>query len=84
MSYPIVSFSHLSFAVGITRNDEHAKEMAEAVSYLDQNAAGKSHLDMIFREAKKSGEGRGDILKALWNEAAAKAAFFKDQKMNSE
>ena len=56
------------------------RKWAEAVSYLNQNAAGKSHLDMIFREAEKLGEGRGDILKTMWNEAAAKAAYFKDQK----
>ena len=64
--------------------DEHSKEMAEAISYLNQNATGRSHLDTIFTEAEKSGDGRGDILKSMWNEAAEKAAFFKDQQKNSE
>lgn len=73
-----------SSVVGITLDDGHAKEMAEAVSYLNQNATGKSHLDMIFREAEKSGEGRGDILKSMWNKATEQAAFYRDQQKNSE
>lgn len=79
-----VPSSAFSFAVGITLDDEYAQQMAEVVSYLNQNATGRSHLDMTFREAEKSGEGRSDILKSMWNEATEKAAFFKDQQKNSE
>ena len=79
-----VPSSTCHFTVGITLDDEHAQQIAEAVSYLNQNATGRSHLDMIFREAEKSGKGRGDILKSMWNEATEKATFFQDQQKNSE
>ena len=57
--------------------------MAEVVSYLSENETGKSHLDTIFEEAENSGEGRGAVLKSMWNEAKERAAFFKDQQKNS-
>ena len=69
--------------IGITLDDEHAKEMAEAVSYLSENETGRFHLDTIFKEAENSGEGRGAVLKSMWNEAKERAAFFKDQQKNS-
>ena len=48
----VMSDSIPSSVVGITLDDGHAKEMAEAVSYLNQNATGKSHLDMILERLR--------------------------------
>lgn len=68
----------------LTLDDAHAKEMADIVSHINSNAAGRSHLDMIFSEADDVGEGRGEVLKALWSEASDRAAFYQDQAKNSE
>ena len=54
----------------LTLDDAHAKEMADIVSHINSNAAGRSHLDMIFSEADDVGEGCGEVLKALWSEAS--------------
>ena len=45
-----------SSVVGITLDDGHAREMAEAVSYLNQNATGKSHfLERLRNQEREEG-----------------------------
>ena len=72
------------FFVGITLNDEHSEEIAGLVSHINDSLDGKSQLEDIFSEADHSGQGRGDILRALWAQASDRAAFFKDQRKNSK
>lgn len=40
-------------------------------------------LDTMVSEAEDSGEGCGELLRAVWNNAKGKATFFKDQQSNS-
>ena len=68
----------------LTLDDVHAKEMADIVSHINSNATGKSYLDAILKEADETGEGHGEVLKALWSEASDRAAFYKDQTKNSK
>lgn len=58
--------------------------MADIVSHINSNAAGRSHLDVIFSKADDTGEGQGEVLKALWSEASDRAAFYRDQAKNCE
>ena len=70
--------------VGITPNDEHSEEIAGLVSHINHGSLdGNSHLEDIFSEADHSGQGRGDVLRAMWVQASDRAAFFQDQRKNS-
>ena len=69
--------------VGITLNDEHSEEIAGLVSHINGSLDGNSDLEDIFSEADKSGQGRGDVLRAMWAQASDCAAFVHDQRKNS-
>ena len=69
--------------IGVPLVEEQEEELATLINAIDQNKAGESSLDEILSEAEKSGEGRGQVLKSVWNTEREKASFFKDQMKNS-
>lgn len=79
-----IYFFYIIDYVVLTLDDVHAEEMADIVSHINNNSSGKSHLNAIFKEADNTGEGNGEVLKAMWSEASDRAAFYKDQSKNSK
>ena len=69
--------------IGVPLVEEQEEELATLNNAIDQNKAGESSLNEILSEAEKSGEGRGQVLKSVWNTEREKASFFKDQMKNS-
>ena len=77
--YLCVNFTH----VGVPLVEEQEEELATLINAIDQHKIGESSLNEILSEAEKSGEGRGQVLKSVWNTETEKASFFKDQMRNS-
>lgn len=62
---------------------EQSDEICEMVSTIQQNEEGQHQLQQIFTEADQSGEGRGELLKEIWDrDVADMEQFFQDQKSN--
>ena len=64
--------------------DTQGEELAKLINGLEESEVARSTLDSMVGEAENSGEGRGELLRAVWNNAKEKAAFFKDQQSNSK
>ena len=64
--------------------DKQGEELAGLINGLEESEVARSTLDSMVCEAENSGEGRGELLRAVWNNAKEKAAFFKDQQSNSK
>ena len=59
-------------------------KICEVVHTIQQTKQGQHHLQQIFAETDQSGEGRGELLKEIWDrDVADMEQFFKDQKTNS-
>ena len=70
--------------IGVSLTDEQGGELARLINGLEESEVAHSMLDSMVSEAEDSGEGRGELLRAVWNNAKEKAAFFKDQQSNSK
>ena len=64
--------------------DTQGEELAKLINGLEESEVARLTLDSMVDEAENSGEGRGELLRAVWNNAKEKAAFFKDQQSNSK
>lgn len=64
--------------------DTQGEELAKLINGLEESEVARLTLDSMVGEAENSGEGRGELLRAVWNNAKEKAAFFKDQQSNSK
>ena len=64
--------------------DTQGEELTKLINGLEESEVARSTLDSMVGEAENSGEGRGELLRAVWNNAKEKAAFFKDQQSNSK
>lgn len=60
------------------------EELAKLINGLEESEVARLTFDSMVGEAENSGEGRGELLRAVWNNAKEKAAFFKDQQSNSK
>ena len=65
-------------------DDVQDESLATIVNTIGSNHDASSTLEKIFSEAESSKEGRGGILRCLWEKEKERAAFFKDQKCNSK
>ena len=64
--------------------DTQGEELAKLINGLEESEVARLTLDSMVGEAENSGEGRGELLRAVWNNAKEKATFFKDQQSNSK
>ena len=57
----------------------------EVSELVDSSDHGQSALQSIFQEADKAGEGKGDILRGIWEQDVSDMKqFYQDQKQNGE
>ena len=55
--------------------------IAELVKSIDSSDHGQHALEVVFQEADKAGEGKGDILKSIWEQDVSDMKqFYQDQK----
>ena len=60
-----------------------ALKIAEVVRTIHNTEQGQSQLQNIFSEADQSGEGRGELLKEIWDRDVSDVnQFSQDQKNN--
>jgi hypothetical protein len=64
--------------------DTQGEELAKLINGLKESEVARLTFDSMVGEAENCGEGRGELLRAVWNNAKEKAAFFKDQQSNSK
>ena len=66
-------------------NDKQNDEIVELVKSIDSSDHGQHALQSIFQEADKAGEGKGDILRGIWEQDVSDVKqFYQDQKQNGE
>ena len=66
-------------------NDKQNDEIAELVKSIDSSDHGQHALQLIFQEADKAGEGKGDILRDIWEQDVSDMKqFYQDQEKNGE
>lgn len=70
--------------IGVSLTDKQGEELAGLINGLEESEVAQSTLDSMVQEAEHSGEGRGELLRAVWSNAKEKAAFFKDQQSNGK
>lgn len=67
----------------LSLTDEQNFEISELVQSIQCSSEGQNELQRIYSEAEQSGEGRGAILRALWeNDTSDMNQFVLDQKSN--
>ena len=67
----------------LSLTDEQNSEISELVKSIQSSSEGQTELQCIYSEAEQSGEGRGAILRALWdNDASDMNLFIADQQSN--
>ena len=67
----------------LSLTDEQNSEISELVKSIQSSSEGQTELQRIYSEAEQSGEGRGAILRALWeNDASDMNLFIADQQSN--
>lgn len=67
----------------LSLTDEQNFEISELVQSIQRSSEGQNELQSIYSEAEQSGEGRGAVLRALWeNDASEMNQFVLDQKSN--
>ena len=66
--------------------DKQNDEVSELVnSIINSSDRGQSALQLIFQEADKAGEGKGDILRGIWKQDVSDMKqFYQDQTQNGE
>ena len=63
--------------------DSQSTEIADVVRTIHNTEQGQSQLQNIFSEADQSGEGRGELLKEIWDRDVSDVnQFSQDQKNN--
>lgn len=63
--------------------DSQSSEIAEVVRTIHNTEQGQNLLQQIFSEADQSGEGRGELLKEIWDRDVSDVnQFSQDQKNN--
>jgi hypothetical protein len=60
--------------------DSQSTEIAEVVRTIHNTEQGQSQLQQIFSEADRSGEGRGDLLKEIWDRDVSDVNQFSQDK----
>ena len=66
-------------------NDKQSDKIAELVKSIDSSGHGQHALKVIFQEADKAGEGKGEILKSIWEQDVSDMKqFYQDQKQNGK
>ena len=70
-------------ATGIPLDESQNNELSSVISAINTSDMGTAALSSIYKEAEDSGEGRGEVLKEIWNESHDRAVFFQDQQRNS-
>ncbi len=67
----------------LSLTDEQNFEISELVQSIQSSSEGQTELQRIYSEAEQSGEGRGAVLQALWeNDASDMNQFIADQQSN--
>ena len=69
--------------LGVPLDDNQNKELSKLISSISNSDTGSAILQSIYNEAEDSGQGRGEVLREIWNESHDRASFFKDQQKNS-
>ena len=64
--------------------DKQGEELATLINTIEESEVCQSTRDGILGEAENSGEGGGELMRAIWNNAKEKASFFRDQARNSK
>ena len=63
--------------------ESQSSEIAEIVQTIQNTEQGQNQLQEIFSEADQSGDGRGEMLKEIWDRHASDVnQFYRDQKNN--
>ncbi len=62
--------------------DEQNNEMVQIVRSIADSDVGMAQLDKIYQEADVTGQGRGTLLKSVWDSDVE--MFFAEQMKNSE
>ena len=70
--------------IGVSLTDKQGEELARLINGLEESEVAQSTPNSMVCEAENSGNGRGELLRAVWNNAKEKAPFFKDQQSNSK
>ena len=66
-------------------NDKQNDEIVELVKAIDNSDHGQHALQSIYQEAEKTGNGKGDILRGIWEQDVSDMKqFYEDQKQNGE
>ena len=66
-------------------NDEQTEELYELIRSINSCDTGQQALQSIYREAESTGAGKGELLKAIWEEDVTDAnGFYQDQQKNSK
>ena len=69
----------------ISMNDKQSDEIAELIKAIDNSDHCQHALQSISQEANKSGEGKGHILRGIWEQDVSDMKrFYQDQKQNGE
>lgn len=72
------------YVVGVSLDNEQEENLATIINPINGNPEASTTLESIFSEAEATKEGRGNILKSLWEKEKERAVFFKDPKNNSK
>ena len=69
----------------IERTSMNDKQIVGLVKAIDNSDDGQCALQSIYQEAEKTGEGRGDTLRGIWEQDVSDMKqFYQDQKHNGE
>ena len=52
------------------------KQGEALINSIEENEGAQSTLNGVFHEAENSGEGCGELMRTIWNNAKEKASFF--------
>ena len=64
--------------------DKQGEELAALINSIEENEGAQSTLNGVFYEAENSGEGCGEVMRTIWNNAKEKAYFFRDQQIKEQ
>ena len=69
----------------LSLNDEQNSELCTLVQSIQESCEGQDELQKNYSEAEKTKEGRGAIIKSLWeNDVSELSQFMQDQKFNGK
>ena len=72
-------FKLICALLGVPLDDTQNNELSKPISSIGNSDTGSAILRSIYNEAEDSGQGRGEVLREIWNKSHDRASFFQDQ-----